>query len=311
MSSNGRILVGISGGADSICLLELLRIISPKFNLELYAIHINHLLRKNAQRDEDFVKRVCQQRKIKLKVVRVDVKSYAQRHKLSIEESARCLRYHHYQLTAKRLKCTAVALGHNADDNLETVLINLSRGTGLRGISGIPVRRGVFIRPLLKINRLAIRQFLHARGIEWIEDESNEDINFTRNLIRQRIVPVLKQINPSICETVLRTGELLRAEDRFLNSLAQKILDKMNVEIHNHVSIDINKLNSYNIILRRRLVRLIAPELDAGGVEKLIDLSERGCLGSHQLRAKITALITKEKLVLRRGGRVFTKKCLI
>ncbi|MGQ9708215.1 MAG: tRNA lysidine(34) synthetase TilS [bacterium] len=291
-----RVLVAVSGGADSVCLLDLLRIVAPKLNLKLYGIHINHGLRETAQRDEMFVRRLFESWGGKLTVVRADVRGYARRHRLGFEEAARCLRYYHFQRAAKKLRCDTVALGHTADDNLETVILNLVRGTGLRGLGGIPIRRDIFVRPLLRIDRESIRGYLKARGIGWVEDETNNDIRFRRNLVRQQVVPVLKKLNPAVRENVLRSCAFISSEDIFLDFLASRVLERIGKLHRTIATIDIKEFNDYNYILRRRMVRLVVPELDSTGVERVLKLCEKGCQGRHQLKAGIEISITKDEL---------------
>ncbi|MGC9110514.1 MAG: tRNA lysidine(34) synthetase TilS [candidate division WOR-3 bacterium] len=298
-----RVLVGISGGADSVCLLDLLRLIAPRFNLWLSAIHINHQLRSTAIRDEIFVRELAKSWGIKLTVVRVNTSAYAQRKKMGLEEAARELRYYHYQRWAAKLGCDVVALGHNADDNLETVIYNLVRGSARRGVAGIPIARDIFIRPLLKVTRRAIRDYLKARSLEWIEDETNQDTRFMRNLIRLQVVPVLEKINPAVQENVLRSCELLRSEDDFLDTLAGRILQKISRSDQSRVSIDIKRFNRYNIVLKRRIIRLLLPEIDAAGVERVLDLVGRKCAGSHQLITNITLKVGRELVEITKKGR--------
>ncbi|MEO0020222.1 MAG: tRNA lysidine(34) synthetase TilS [candidate division WOR-3 bacterium] len=296
LKEKSKLLVGISGGADSVCLLDLLRVVAAKYHLKIFALHINHQLRESAQRDEEFVRRLCKSWGVKLEVVTVDVQGYAKRTKSSIEEAARQLRYYHYQRVARRLRCDTICLGHNADDNLETVVLNLARGAGLRGLAGIPIRRENIVRPLLEIKREAIRGYLKARGIEWVEDETNLDIRFRRNLIRQEIVPLLKKINPGVVENVLRTSRLISEEDLFLDFLASRVLDKIGSFARREAAIDIKEFNGYNNILKRRMLRLLMPELDALSVERALGLIAKGCQGRHQLKAGIEIVVKKDKL---------------
>lgn len=282
-----RILIGISGGADSVCLLDLFRVVAKKWRFELFGIHINHQLRQNAARDEQFVKELLNLWGIPLTVVRVNVADYARRYKLGIEDAARQLRYKNYYRVAKKLHCNRVALGHNADDNLETVILNLIRGAGLRGLSGIPIRRDIFIRPLLKIGRDAIRDYLRARAIDWVEDETNEDVKFRRNLIRQEVVPVLKRLNPALADTIARSGAIIGAEDSFLDYLATRVLEKIAHFEQRQVSIDIKEFNSYNNVLKRRMVKVLVPQIDVDATERLIFLMERGKGGEYLLTGGI------------------------
>ncbi|MEO0022716.1 MAG: tRNA lysidine(34) synthetase TilS, partial [candidate division WOR-3 bacterium] len=291
LERGGHVLAGISGGADSVCLLDLLRLIAPRYKLRISGIHINHGIRVNADQDEMFVRNLTQQWDIRLVVVKVDTPSFARKHRMSLETAARRLRYLHYQRTAKRLACNRVALGHTADDNLETVIHNLARGAGLRGLCGIPVHRDIFIRPLIKITRKEIRSYLEARSLKWVEDETNTDVRYTRNLIRLQIIPVMEKINPAVRENVLRTGELLRSEDCFLEDLAQKALSRIGKSNSKRVLIDIKRFNSYNVVLKRRIIRLIAPEITSNHVERIVDLITRKCVGTHCIQAGVVVRI--------------------
>jgi len=288
-----RVLVGVSGGADSICLLDLFRVVAKRWRIELFAVHINHQLRQTAERDERFVKDLLESWGVNLSVVKVDVTNYAHRHKLGIEEAARALRYQKYYQVAKRLKCNRVALGHNADDNLETVILNLIRGAGLRGLSGIPIRRDIFIRPLLRVRRDAIRNYLRAREINWVEDETNEDARFRRNMVRQEVVPVLKRINPAVVENVARGAAIIAAEDMFLDFLATRVLEKVTRGVARRVIIDNQEFNYYNNVLKRRMIKVLLPQIDADATKRLIFLIERNKGGRHQLTRGVEVEIKK------------------
>lgn len=295
LKEDDHLLVGISGGADSVCLLDLLQLIAPRYKLRISGIHINHGIRDNADRDEMFVRDLTQQWNIRLVVVKIDTPSFARKHGMSLETAARHLRYFHYQRTAKKLACDKVALGHTADDNLETVVHNLVRGTGLRGLCGIPVCRDIFIRPLIRVTRKEVRSYLEAKSLKWVEDETNTDLKYTRNLIRMQIIPVMEKINPAVRENVLRTGELLRSEDCFLEALAQKALNRIGKKFSSKsVLIDIRRFNSYNLVLKRRIIKLIAPEISSDHVERIVDLITRKCQGSHCIQTGIVVNIRDE-----------------
>lgn len=297
LRENSRVLIGVSGGADSVCLTDLLRLVVPKFKLQLFGVHINHGLRETAVRDEEFVREFLGRWEIDLTAVKVDVPGYARRHKLNLEEAGRRLRYYHYQRVAKRLGCDRVALGHNADDNLETVLLNLVRGAGARGVAGIPIERGIFIRPLLDIEREAIRAHLRARGINWVEDETNDDLRFSRNLLRHQVVSVLKRLNPAVVANVRRSAEIIGAEDIFLDLLASQALREVAKRKKGWLWIDIDKFNSYNNVLKRRMVKQILPTLDFAGTERVLYLCEHRCYGRHQLQAGVEINVVKGEVL--------------
>lgn len=290
--------MGISGGADSVCLTDLLRVVAPKWQLKLFGVHINHRLRSSAEQEERFVRDLLKAWGIKLIVVRVDVAGYAQRHRFSIEEAARQLRYETYRRVAKKQRCDRVALGHNADDNLETVILNLTRGAGLRGLAGIPIRREIFVRPLLRVRREAIREYLRAREVRWVEDETNQDVRFRRNLIRQEVVPVLKRLNPAVVDNVARGSAILAAEDMFLDFLATRVLERIARREKELVLIDSQEFNSYNNILKRRMIKVLLPQIDADTTERLIFLIQRNRGGKYLLQGDVEVEIKKGVLTV-------------
>lgn len=298
INKKDRVLVGVSGGADSVCLMDLLRVVAAKWQLKLFGVHINHRLRSSAEQDERFVRDLLKAWRIKLTVVRVDVAGYAQRHRFSIEEAARRLRYETYRRVAKKQRCNRVALGHNADDNLETVILNLTRGAGLRGLAGIPICREIFVRPLLRVRREAIREYLRAREVSWVEDETNQDVRFRRNLIRQEVVPVLKRLNPAVVDNVARGSAILAAEDRFLDFLATRVLKRIARRVTELVLIDSQEFNSYNNILKRRMIKVLLPQIDADTTERLIFLIQRNRGGKYLLQGNVEVEIKKGVLTV-------------
>lgn len=298
INKKDRVLVGVSGGADSVCLTDLLRVVAPKWQLKLFGVHINHRLRSSAEQDERFVRNLLKAWGIKLIVVRVDVAGYLQRHRFSIEEAARRLRYETYRRVAKKQRCNRVALGHNADDNLETVILNLTRGAGLRGLAGIPICREIFVRPLLRVRREAIREYLRAREVSWVEDETNQDVRFRRNLIRQEVVPVLKRLNPAVVDNVARGSAILAAEDMFLDFLATRVLERIARRETELVLIDSQEFNSYNDALKRRMIKVLLPQIDADTTERLIFLIQRNRGGKYLLRGNVEVEIKKGVLTV-------------
>lgn len=298
INKEDRVLVGVSGGADSVCLMDLLRVVAPKWRLELFGVHINHQLRSGAEQDERYVMDLLKVWRIKLTVVRVDVAGYAQRHRVSIEEAARRLRYKTYRLVAKRQRCNRVALGHNADDNLETVILNLTRGAGLRGLAGIPICRDIFVRPLLQVRREAIREYLRAREVSWVEDKTNQDVRFRRNLIRQEVVPVLKRLNPAVVDNVARGSAILAAEDEFLDFFAIRVLERIARWGTEQVLIDSQEFNFYNNTLKRRMIKVLLPQIDADTTERLIFLVQRNRRGRYLLQSDVEVEIKKGVLTV-------------
>jgi tRNA(Ile)-lysidine synthase len=299
------VLAAVSGGADSVCLLDLLRLAQPRLKLRLAAFHLNHGLRDSAARDEEFVRKRCRDWSVELMVARADVAGFAGRHKMGVEEAGRELRYRHLERVARKLKCDVVALGHTANDNLETMLLNLARGAGPRGLAGIPVRRTsgsyhqdtktprgtriAFVRPLIDIERDRLEQHLRARGIEWVEDESNLDVTYRRNLLRREVVPVLLKLNPNAVPNARRAAQLLNEEGEFLDGMAEAAARDVAEFGKGRVRIDILKFKDYNNILKRRILKRVLPELDSQAVEGVLEFCNRDTGGKLTLTRGVRA----------------------
>lgn len=213
------ISVALSGGADSMALLYGLYMLKDQLNITVNALHLNHCLRgEEAVRDENFVKEQCKLLGVPLICKRVDVKKFAQENSMSIELAAREVRYKFFS----DYKGDAVATAHNADDNIETVIYRLTRTTGIDGLCGIPARRDCFIRPLLCCSRAEIEEFIKEQGIPFVTDSTNLTDEYTRNVIRHKIVPVLKEISDSVVNSFSSTVKLINNDSNYLKAEAEK-----------------------------------------------------------------------------------------
>lgn len=215
------VVCGLSGGADSVSLVLALSELSKRLNITVEALHVNHCLRGDeSDRDEEFCRRFCAQLGIPFTAVSCDVRSYAEQNSLSDEEAARKLRYDIFtRHSAEKLIATA----HNANDNLETVILNLARGTALKGLSGIPPVRGNIVRPLLTVSRNEIEKYLCVKNTGYVTDSTNLSDNYTRNKIRHSIIPVLNEINCSVVETSVTAIDAVRAENSFIEAETDKV----------------------------------------------------------------------------------------
>ena len=220
----GAVLCAVSGGADSMCLLHLLHTWAEEGGFRVCAAHYHHGMRgEAADADAAFVSDWCAGRGIPCVVERGEVYAEAERRGLGVEETGRQLRYEFLRRTAAELGCDRIATAHNADDNLETLLLHLARGAGLHGLAGIPPRRGEIVRPLLTTPRAAIEAYLEARQIPHVEDATNTDEYYARNRIRRQVVPVLRQLNPRLTESAAETMGYLRADNDYLNAQAAAV----------------------------------------------------------------------------------------
>jgi len=223
----GIVLCAVSGGKDSMYLLDNLRSLAPQYGFELRCAHFDHRLRgEESTRDREFVENHCKALGIPCYVGSADVAAFATEKGMGIEEAARELRYEFLEKTADKIGACRIATAHTADDNAETLLFNLARGSGLKGLCGIPPRRGRIIRPMLEVSSSEVLRYLEEKGIDHVEDSTNEKDDYTRNKIRHRIIPELRAINGSFDENLIRAASLLREDEEYLQSLAQSFMDE-------------------------------------------------------------------------------------
>jgi tRNA(Ile)-lysidine synthase len=257
LKKGDKVLIAYSGGADSTALITLLLDLRQEYELELALAHLNHLLRRRAMEDEQFVVGVARKHNLPLYLRRENVRAYAKKHGLNIEEAGRKRRYDFLKKTAARIDAAKIATGHTMTDQAETVLMRLLRGSGLRGLGGIsPVVDGLIIRPLIELEHQEIEAFLRAKRLAYRKDESNLDRRYLRNRVRLELIPYLKKnFEPSVVRQLSRLAEIIRGEDEFLESAAQAEMHKVLIRKKEKLYLDANALPSFPPALARRCVR--------------------------------------------------------
>lgn len=253
-----QITVGVSGGADSMALLHILWRLSAQEEWQVQAVHVHHGLRgKEADEDAAFVEEICRRWNIPCALIRLDVAAEAAKRRSGIEETGRILRYEALRKAAAGGK---IAVAHHANDQAETLLMRLCRGTGMRGLAAMrPVREDV-IRPLLFCGKEEIEAYCRAEGISWREDSTNQEVRYTRNRLRHQVLPLLEQVHEGSIRHLSETAELLATEEDFLEKEAEKAL----WEQKRDSGIDAAGLLKLHPALRRRVLRLALAE--AGGL---------------------------------------------
>lgn len=225
ISPGERVLVAVSGGADSVALLIILHRLRDAFQMEVEAAHFEHGIRGEASvEDARFVKSLCARLAIPFHFDHADVPSLAKEWKKSIEDAARQARYHFLEYTAASVRASKVALAHQLQDQAETLLLHLVHGCGLAGLSGMRHVNGVFIRPLLDVPRDDLEAYLRAQDIAWHEDATNQDTRYTRNMLRHKVFPLLQSLNPRVCEAMARTASQVSRTVEALQSQAEALL---------------------------------------------------------------------------------------
>lgn len=234
LSQSDKIVVGTSGGADSIALLDILH----KLNYECIVAHCNfHLRGQESYRDEYFVEKVAGKYNMKYLVANFDTKKYIEEESISLEMAARELRYAWFEKIRVESNAQKIAVAHQQDDSVETILINLIRGTGIKGLTGITPINGNIVRPLLAINRDEIMTYLSDNNLDFIEDSTNKQDIYTRNKIRLNIIPLLKTINPSVSESIIRTSQNLVQVEKIYNNHIDRVKKKIFKE--NQINIEL------------------------------------------------------------------------
>ena len=261
------VIVGLSGGADSTALLELLNGL-PDLSPRLVAAHLNHCLRgPQSDNDEEFCRALALRHAIPFESRRTDVGELAGNQGLNLEDAGRRARIAFFDEVRKKWQATAVALGHHADDQAETVLMRLLRGAGPDGLAGMPYCNGRgYIRPLLEISRAEIEGYLTKHGLTWCEDASNRDTAFLRNRIRHELLPLLERYNPAVRERLTITASLLADENHLLERLAEEAFSQACAGGGGAWACDVGKLAQHPPAMRRRVLRLVLERL-AGSLD--------------------------------------------
>ncbi|MBI5725774.1 MAG: tRNA lysidine(34) synthetase TilS [Planctomycetes bacterium] len=315
--SGRTVIAGISGGADSVAMLHALRAIcdSRQRSWRLIAAHLNHRLRPDADGDEDFVRDLAGRWNLEFFSEKIDVRGLAGGD--GIEDAARRARYDFFNRAAGKFNANIVAVAHHADDNVETVLHRIIRGTSLRGLAGIPARRAfgdgrTLVRPMLGVTRIQIEEYCHDRGLVWRTDSTNADTDLTRNFIRHELLPLVRRrLNPQAGQALLRLAEAARLAEDYLDPLAADLLKcSCRAQDDEHMVLDAEMLDSHAQAVRSRAVRqametLGAPmrDLTAGHFEDIDALFAPGA-GQRSLQAGLAVNLPGGFIARRRGGAI-------
>ena len=287
LPAGSRVLCAVSGGEDSMCQLHLLWSRRAELGIEICAAHYEHGLRgEEALRDAAFVADWCGSRGIPCVVEHGDVKAHAAATSQGIEAAARELRYAFLEQTAEQLGCDLIATAPNADDNAETLMMHLCRGSGTAGLGGIPPVRGKLVRPLLSCTRAEIEDYLQENDVPHVEDSSNRSDAYTRNLLRHRVMPVLRELNPAFTAAAGRTAALLRQDEDCLQALAADFVEKH----FDGESLSLDVLAALHPAISSRVLRALCPEtLEPKHVDAALALcrgTERALLDLPGLRLR-------------------------
>ena len=258
IENGDKIVIGVSGGPDSITLLNVLLEIQKEniIDFDMVVCHINHMIREEAVNDEEYVLEFCSKYNIECFVKRVDIQKVSVEEKIGTEEAGRKARYEFFNEIFKKTFSNKIATAHTLNDNAETVLMNIIRGSGTSGLKGIEVKRDNIIRPLININRDEIEEYCRERKLNPRIDKTNFENIYTRNKIRNMLIPYIKEnFNPNIIEGINRLSDLSKQENEYLEKQTEKAYENVLIESKNgEIILDLNKFNLQETVIKQRLV---------------------------------------------------------
>jgi tRNA(Ile)-lysidine synthase len=289
LSGGEAVLIGLSGGPDSVCLLSVLHKLKDELDLKLHALYVDHGLRPGETPDEiAFCRKLCEGMSVPFAVKSIDVKTYAKEQGMNKQEAARELRYRVFDEVLADLKAGRIALGHHADDQIETFLMRFFRGAGPKGLSGIPPVRARIIRPLIETDRNEIEKFLEEQRANFVVDSSNAKEDYLRNRLRLIVVPEIRKMNPGITETVGRTMDILREEEKYFDLIVTKTLMKLICrKTDQRIDLFLTPLEAMDKVILRRVLRRAVDETKSlrgvgfDHIEEIIELIRRGRHGGR------------------------------
>lgn len=260
IKNGDNIVIGVSGGPDSMALLNLLISLRTQINFNIIVAHINHGIREEADEETEYVRKFCKQNNIECCIKKEKVEELAKKEKVGTEEAGRNLRYSFFDEVAKENNGNKIATAHNANDNAETVLMNIIRGTGTSGLKGIEAKRNNrFIRPLIECSRNEIEQYCEENKLNPRYDKTNNENIYTRNKIRNELIPFIeKEFNPSIISSLNRLSEVAYEENIFIENEVKKIYNEIlieeNVDNKSTILLNLKEFNKNELVIKNRLV---------------------------------------------------------
>lgn len=277
IENRDKLVLGVSGGPDSISMLNILNEIKEDnkidLNFEIVVAHINHMIRKEAKEDEEFVRNFCMEKNIEFYSKSIDVKKLANTNKIGTEEAGRNVRYDFFNEILKKSNSNKIAIAHNKNDNVETIIMNIMRGSGISGLKGIEAKRGIYIRPLIECEREEIENYCEEKKLNPRIDKTNFENEYTRNKIRNIIIPYIKkEFNPNIINTLERLSNLVKEEEEYIE---KQVIDKYNAllikEEEKEIILDLKIFNNQEKVIKSRLVIYTITRLfgTSNGIEKV------------------------------------------
>lgn len=307
---NDKIVIGVSGGPDSICLLHVLYGLKEKLGIEIVVAHVNHMLRDVADLETEYVQNFCKKLGIQCYVKKADILEISKTQKKGTEEVGRQVRYDFFDEVAKKTNSNKIATAHNSNDRAETVILNILRGSGLSGLKGIePIRDNKYIRPLINTDRQDIENYCNDNKLEPKYDKTNNENIYTRNKVRNTVIPYIKkEFNPNIIKTINRLSSLATEENEYLQAITKQEFENLLIEKTENIILDLHKFNSLNLVIKRRLILYTINEVlhTTNGIEK-VNIDDIIKLCKNNIGNKYLMPIKEIKVYVKKGKIYFIK----
>lgn len=309
IETGDKIVLGVSGGPDSTAMLVCLNELSKEMDFKIVVCHVNHGIRVNAKLDEEYVKEFCDKLKLPFFVLHANVIEEAKKQRRGIEETGRIIRYDFFEEILNKTESNKIAIAHNNNDHVETIIMNILRGSGTSGLKGIEAKSGKYIRPLIEIQRDEIEKFTLKYNPR--HDESNDENDYTRNKIRNIVIPYIKkEFNPNIVETITRLSLISKEETEFLDKITEESYKKIcEAKVYNEenkptIILDLKSFNSQDTIIRKKLILYSIKKIfgSTKGIEKIhiddiIKLCSNNIGNKYLTPNKNTKIVIKNKKI--------------
>lgn len=275
IENGDKIVCAVSGGPDSLAMLHCLKSIrdEEKLQFEITVAHVNHMLREEADSEEEFVKKYCKDNEIEFYSKKVNVEEIANDEKIGTEEAGRKVRYDFFEEVLKKVNGNKIAIAHNKNDKIETIIMNILRGTGIAGLKGIEIKREKYIRPILECEREEIEKYCEDNKLNPRIDKSNFENEYTRNKIRNIVIPYIKkEFNPNIISTIDRLSDLVKEEEEYFNVEVERKYREISLEEKSgQIVLDLKKFNLLEKVIKGRIVLYTITRLfnTSKGIEKI------------------------------------------
>lgn len=310
IEKDDKVVIGVSGGPDSICLLHLLYSIKKELGFEIVVAHINHQIRKVADSETEYVKDFCKNLGIECFVKKENITELAKKQKKGTEEAGRQVRYDFFEDVAQKTNSNKIATAHNSNDRAETVILNILRGSGISGLKGIEAMRdNKYIRPLIFTKREKIEEYCQENNLNPKIDESNMENIYNRNKVRNIIIPYIeKEFNKNIIQTINRLSDVATEENEFLQKLTEEQYNTISTIENDTIILDLKKFNHLELVIKRRLILYTINEAihTTNGIEK-VNIDDIIKLCKNNIGNKYLSPIKLIKIYVKKGKIYFIK----